>query len=308
MTDISNAKQNNETLQNFVSDKPLSRSLKRRVITALLALLIALTAAGTATYAWYIYQTNSRTTQVHMAAGSSTKLEIAKAYEGAYSSSIDLGAFEGTLDPVSTDKITNGFQKVFGYTNGSETQPRLIASLFGPAKTSDYFKTSLYIRTNAGKTSVYVSAMDFAKNPDSELLATAIRVGLVVHKPGKDQAVADEYIFELSDQKNPTAEYNTITGQEGWVLDSTRDDGTTVKLDPLTKDNFTSYDSATGVVTKTENAKKLFEIAGDGSGEPGQPVQVDVYIWLEGCDEDCTGYLGSLALRNFAVSFAGYQD
>ena len=36
--------------------------------------------------------------------------------------------------------------------------------------------------------------------------------------------------------------------------------------------------------------------------------QIDLYIWLEGCDEDCTGNLSSQTLKNLAVSFAGISD
>ena len=34
-------------------------------------------------------------------------------------------------------------------------------------------------------------------------------------------------------------------------------------------------------------------------------MEIDLYIWLEGCDEDCTANLANQTLRNLAVSFAG---
>ena len=40
-------------------------------------------------------------------------------------------AFTGRLNPVSTNRISGGFQKVIGFTNGTENQSNLVASLFG---------------------------------------------------------------------------------------------------------------------------------------------------------------------------------
>lgn len=44
-----------------------AKDLKRRFVTAVLALCIALLAVTAATFAWYIYNTGAHTTNVHMA-------------------------------------------------------------------------------------------------------------------------------------------------------------------------------------------------------------------------------------------------
>ena len=44
---------------------------------------------------------------------------------------------------------------------------------------------------------------------------------------------------------------------------------------------------------------------GSVSGEEGTVLMV--YIWLEGCDKDCTQNLCSTTLRNLALSFAGFE-
>ncbi len=278
-----------------------------RLLGAVMAALITLSAASVATFAWYIYNTNAHTTKVHMAAGTSTKLEISKGYNGTYSYSVDLDSFFGTLNPVSTDKITGGFQKVYGYTDGSDTQPRL-ASIFRPAESNDYFSTTLYLRTNAAKQGVYVSLIDYDHNVSSDLMATAMRVGLVVHEPGENKQVAGEYIFSLSDEQNPNREYNTYNGEEGCVLDHTKTDGSVVRLTPYDRDNYATYDAKTGLMNRTDKSLKLFELTGGREYAPGEAVQVDVYVWLEGCDSDCTGYLGKLNLKNLAISFVGYDE
>lgn len=284
------------------------RLLKIRFYTALLIALVLFAVTTLATFAWYIYNTSAHTTQVHMAAGTSTQLEISDAFDGTFGYSVNLDSFVGTLNPVSTDKIVNGFQKVVGYTDGSENRPLVLANLFGPSDSMDFFKTTLFIRSNAEKQGIYVSDISYDKDESAELLATAIRVGLVVHEPGDDAPIADEYIFAISDKKNPKAEYNTYNGYEGCVLDSTRTDGTVVEFDPLTKKNFAFYDAGTGYAQISEDAKRLLVLTGGEDYAYGTPVQIDVYVWLEGCDEDCTGYLGGLALKNLAISFVGYDE
>lgn len=42
-------------------------------------------------------------------------------------------------------------------------------------------------------------------------------------------------------------------------------------------------------------------------GSVGESVEIELYIWLEGCDEDCTSNLCRQTLRNLAVSFAGVK-
>ena len=111
-----------------------------------------------------------------------------------------------------------------------------------------------------------------------------------------------------SDKKNPEAQYNTATGKEGYVLDCMKNDGTTVSFTPYTSDAYCIYDNTTGQVELKENSLKLCTVSGTSDKEPGELVRIDLYIWLEGCDEDCTANLCSQTLKNLAVSFAGLHE
>ncbi len=276
--------------------------LKRQFVAALIAVLVALSVAVMATFAWYIYTVNAHTTNVHMAAGTSISLQISGTPDSGYGSATVLDAFVGTLDPVSTDRIGGGFQKVMGFTNGKENQPMLVANLFGAGEDNDYYMTSLYLRTNSGDMDVYLSDIGFEDSDPENPISTAIRIGIVEHATG------DEYIFAISDLKNPGAEYNTATGQEGYVLDSTRTDGTTIPFQPYTVANFCGYDKLTGAVTLRPESVPVCMVRGSGQpGEFGEAVQLDIYIWLEGCDEDCTNNLCATTLSNIALSFAGVE-
>ena len=65
------------------SDK---KQLKGKLRTGTVALLIALLAAASATYAWYVYNTSRHTTKVRMAAGAGVNLQISNSYDGTYGS------------------------------------------------------------------------------------------------------------------------------------------------------------------------------------------------------------------------------
>lgn len=91
----------------------LSRRFKRLLVT----LIVTALAAVMVTYAWYIYNANRHITDVKMAAGTGATFLISDEYNGEYKSNAGL-SFQGFLNPVSTDSIENGFQKVTGFTGG----------------------------------------------------------------------------------------------------------------------------------------------------------------------------------------------
>lgn len=286
-----------------------AKSLKGKLTTTAVALLITIVAVVSATYAWYIYNTGRHTTKVRMAAGTGVNLQISNVYKEGYKSAAMLESFSGKLNPVSTNRIEGGFQKVIGFTNGSENQPNLVANLFGKSEYSerykDYYKTSLFLRSNGKATDIYISDISFQDSDEKIPISSAIRVGFVVHKPGENQDAQSEYIFAINNAKNPEAQYNTATGKEGYVLDSDRTDGTTVAFKPYTSDAYCNYNQETGETTLKSGSKSLCTVTGTADGKPGTPVEIEVYIWLEGCDEDCTGNLGNETLQKLAISFAG---
>lgn len=282
-----------------------AKQLKTRLTSSMIAVFLLLFASLAATYAWYIYNTSRHTTNVKMAAGTGVNLQISNTYDGDYSSATVLAKFPGQLVPVSTNRISGGFQKVTLFKNGEEGQAPLVTDTFTGGQTSDYYHTKLFLRTTGGTTDIYLSDIGYEDSDEENPISSAIRVGLVVHQPGENQQPEAEYIFAISDKKNPQAQYNTDDGEEGHVLDSTRTDGTTVPFTPYTSDAYCNYNKSTGEVTLKQNSQKICTVSGDGEGKAGRSVEVEVYIWLEGCDEDCTSNLSGTTLQNLALSFAG---
>lgn len=182
-------------------DNSSKKKLRGRLTSGTVALLIALLAVISATYAWYVYNTGRHTTKVRMAAGAGVNLQISNSYNGTYGSAAVLESFSGQLNPVSTNRISGGFQKVLGFTNGTENQSNLVASLFGSGDYSDYYKTSLFLRTNGNPTDIYISDIGFEDSDESKPISSAIRAGFVVHSVGQNQPTVAEYIFAISDKK-----------------------------------------------------------------------------------------------------------
>ena len=93
----------------------------------------------------------------------------------------------------------------------------------------------------------------------------------------------------------------------GYVLRHDKTDGSTVDFSDrlLTADNLCEYNEATGAVTLKEKSVSIGTISGDGKGGFGTPMKVDVYLWLEGCDRDCTVNLSGQTMELLALKFAG---
>lgn len=295
---------------NSIQGKSSAKRLKGKFTLAFLVCLITLLAVVAATYAWYIYNTGRHTTKVRMAAGTGINLQISNTYDSNYQSSAMLKSFNGKLNPVSTNRIQDGFHRATGFQNTNNQRTGMLANVFGKAQYNDtykdYYKTSLFLRTNGKKTDIYISDIAFEDSKKEAPISSAMRVGFVVYRPGQTRQVADEYIFAISDAKNPKAHYNTATGKEGYVLD--KNGHTTKDYKLYTRKNYCVYDETTGETTLKPNAQKLCAVSGTSDGKPGTPVRIDVYIWLEGCDEDCTENLADQTLNKLAISFAGVEE
>lgn len=288
------------------------KALRRDFFQSLLVVLLVICLVPATIYAWYIYNTNAKTTQVHLAAGSSVQLQISNAYDGDYGSATVLDTFRGALVPVSTNSISNGFQKVSGFTkeeNDSQMES-ILATYFSPSfeKDYDYYKTLLFIRTNSSDLSIYVQDIGYEDSDLENPISSALRLGLQVHAPGNNQPVISEYIFEINQEKNPKKQYNTKTGKEGYVIDSLKVDGSTLLFKPFSSSNFVDYEKNTGKVTKKEDSLCICTISNPEEGVQSEPIQIDVYVWLEGCDEDCYNNLCGQYLKNLSISFAGIKE
>lgn len=297
--------QGSKTLENAKKNGTSKSRLRFRLLVTMIVLLVMFASFVGVTFAWYVYQTGARTSDIRMAVGTGSTLQISNQYDGSYGNSTVMDVFRGALVPVSTNSIINGFQKVTDFTDAA-TIDKKKAYLFGAVDTTEYYKTTLYLRVGGEKQTIYLSDIGYEDDDPANPISTAIRMGFVVHKAGLNQPVDKEYIFAINGAANPKANYNTATGEEGYVLDSTKTDGTTIPFTNLyTSDHFCNYDPATGAVTLKEKSLPMLVLEGGADKGYGTPVQVDVYVWLEGCDKDCYNNICGKMLTKIALSFAG---
>ena len=305
------------------------RQLRRQLAFAFAALLIAFAATAAATFAWYIYNTSAHTTKVKLAAGTSINLQISNQRDGKYESAATLNpdggagqSFVGILTPVSTNDVRAGFQKAVGFeSSGTGTGlGELWARAFGLSQPEeqDYYKTSLYLRTNAPAVDVYLADIDYGapdgsggvtKTQQDRMMSTAMRIGFVVYAPGSDSEVTAQYIYALNEEDHITAPNNNTApgqsfGQTGSFAMDPANLGQVVAFTPYSKANFCEYDRATGAVETAAQSVRLCPLSGSGT-EYGAATRVDVYLWLEGCDPDCTNELCGMTLSNLSILFAG---
>ena len=177
------------------------KKIKAKIYRGVVGTFDYISGGGFCNICWYIYNTSQHTTNVRMAAGAGVNLQISNAYNGVYGSSAVLESFSGQLVPVSTNKISAGFQKVTEFASGYQTKTGLAASIFGNGEQNDYYHTSLFLRTTGGTLDIYLSDIGFEDSDEASPISSAIRLGLVVHKVGEHQAPDNEYIFSISDKK-----------------------------------------------------------------------------------------------------------
>ena len=101
--------------ENNKSEISSRKKLKNRLTTGTFALLIALLAVVSATYAWYVYNTGRHTTKVRMAAGAGVNLQISNSYSGTYGSAAVLDSFSGSLNPRQTHEWLATANSIFFY-------------------------------------------------------------------------------------------------------------------------------------------------------------------------------------------------
>ena len=282
------------------------RKWKIQFVVGSAVLLISLISLISVTFAWYVYQMEVSTSDIHMAVGTGNALQISNQYDGVYGTSTVIDEFHGALVPVSTNRILGGFQKVTGFTEDPNKPKRLVATFFGESATADYYKTTLFLRVSGKQQDLYIADIGYEDSDKNNPVSTAIRIGFVIHEPGQDKPPAKEVFIAINTNSNPRADYNTATGEEGYVLDSSKTDGSTVRMEGvMTPDNYCFYNPNNGEVFLNPLSKAICTLPGGESGNYGTPVQIDVYVWLEGCDKDCCDNLSGNMLKKVALSFAG---
>ena len=260
------------------------------------------------TYAWYVYNTGRHTTKSTY--GSRSRNQSADQPMPTMVFMV-LPPYWTAFPASSIRYRRTGSAEVFRKCSASQTErktsPIWWRICLEEATTVITIKTSLFLRSNGKSTDIYLSDIGFEDSDENNPISSAIRAGFVIHQAGLDQPTENEYIFEISDKKESAGGVQHGDRRRGLRSGQHKTDGTTVPFQPYNEEAYCIYDKDTGEVTKKEGSLKLCTVTGTSDGKPGTPVQIDLYIWLEGCDEDCTGNLSSQTLKILRFPLREFQ-
>ena len=295
-----------------MKDNKSIKALKKQMAAAVAMVCVAGVALGSSTYAWFINNTKVTAEKVDVTAKAANNLLITHGdgtTDAKWGTVATLATYDSTnFAPVST--IGADSYKVLEFykdTNWkTDTDGKYNASEFTSAAAGkEYYKDTVTLKASQ-KSNLYLDKETVfeiaakAEQATSNDTATTLRVALVVN--GKGTATYNgAYIYQV-DKDELTDRYNTtlltldadgvkkaISGENasaaivGKNIDTTN--GVTKYLyagKTNTAPNLARVPENNEMVTELNDADVLYQFTA-----PDDTVTVDVYIWMEGCDEDC---------------------
>lgn len=272
------------------------KALKRSASLSVLWILIALLAIAGATYAWFTFSsaTNIEPNQGSTISDGDASLLIANSKNGNFDKECKLlvDNADGELVPVSTDSLDAFYKSIAQDTSG-------ISILYADATAdvpSSTLHGSVYLTCEQGALDVYFFGPRLNFGQDTQALA-AMRLGLKITKGNN----ARTYILNLDSMGDTSGAKRTVTVPEnGTVVASANNDGTAKYVKDPAEDIASYFASVTG---KDDTAPKAGRNKLTTVNE-GEIVQVEYWLYLEGCDDNCSNPVQSkdVALQ---LSFAG---
>lgn len=310
-------------------EHPRQQQRKRTAVWLLLILLLLLPLCTVATYTWFAISRTPKVSDMEMTINSNVGMQIAwyaNAPEEAWSQHLSFGdavPIKTTLSPVTwSDEQGAFYTTVYGYDGRTLAMDRRLSDdTDANGENGRYVKFTFYARSDEhmdvalapantdptrsalGGTYLFGTPLwnDEAKSHyDGGYGAqNAIRVGFRVTKLNPDDGTQGDSTFIIYE---PNADAHS-QGPEGYQSTASVDGtdnlvpedrllrqtaGRWYERSPVVRDEFQWY---TG---EFEGETKMFDIA------PDEMVKIDVYIWLESMDADCTNTvtLGSQLFAN----------
>lgn len=239
----------------------------KKLIPALCMLLVAAALMGTSTFAWFSMNTQVAATGMQVKATTSKNLVISNnSTKGEGEAASATSSFSGivTLSPASTQTLasTQNFFKVNGekidYTTGAMKDGAAVtaATPVTSGTTGEVVKHTFYIRVDGATddtfSKLYVSGITLSTS--SRNITKALRVGVV----------SGSYGYIYAPVNGATVEYKGLVSAGTYGTNSV-----------VADENVT----LTAVNTDTATL---------GAVSSSAYTTVDVYIWYEGQDENCT--------------------
>lgn len=250
-----------------------TKDLKKTALLATIAVLIAFVLLGSATYAWFTYNSKVSTDKITAKTSGGNVGLLLSETRNPFVATTECAivqvntAKQEELFPVSTADLVT-----FVYNNGAKLTDE-----------TSYYHGQIYVQaTGAGivqtRMAIYLdNTEDLFVNDENNKLLNAARIGLVFEG-------LDPVIMRLSDENNPATEQVDNTMLNGVRVES----GKPIYMDSAGNVSLVDDPSISvtelGIKTNTK-ARPLAKL------EIGKIYQLDIYFYLEGTDPDCSGSL-----------------
>ncbi len=286
-----------------------SKAIKRQLIAALAMVLVAALALGSSTYAWFVTNTKVKASAANITATAASSLLISAAGANEWATTYEFTDSNTTFAPVSTIGTNDGTaftffkQKDWAKDEGQSNAITVnkVADLEAAEKTGGanpfYYEKSFDIKA-AQACKLYLDR-DTTFTGTAGTMNKTLRLALVVKK--SDNSHVKTVIYQVDRAANGTAanRFNTTlasTGCDGIATAVSAvglEDAVTAaamavtvptEYDIVTQGLLATADPTNGLnPTTLENADVLYEFR-----QPNEVCKVTAYIWMEGCDYDCT--------------------
>ena len=268
---------------------------KKALMSSVAMLLVAIVALSGATYAWFSANTDATVSPIYLRTERQSSLVladdvIANADTATFTSSLSVNWLQ-TLQPVSGSVNTTtgaiSFKKAIAnseaMTGNEDTTP---VSGIQNGATTDYLQKTILVKSSV-KSQVILKSVSGAGDLANALrIAVKIGTSTIVYAPGNDDGASDN---------DTTRSVNVVTG------------GPTSSITDVTYSdlyNATSAATAKSITFGTASIGTLgtTQIASDLTANTAAEMQIT--IWLEGNDKDCTNELAGKTIGTWANDFS----
>ena len=262
--------------------------------------LVAAVALGSSTYAWFVNNTKVTAEAAKMTAKTAYTLQISQGEKASNASSVWAtthtwadGATAKELSPVSTIGALNGSNLLDFMTDDAwitaaadatnVSKGGTYANTFKTAEDTQYIKESFEIK--ASQPCQLILDSDTAVTAGASELDRVLRMALVI--TDKDDNTTVNF-YEVNDGAATETGYNTTSTDADGISKAINSSGVVATLDSgviysTLADGKNTGNGASAIMPKQTGTSVLYTFT-----EAEEYVTVTAYIWMEGCDYDCT--------------------
>lgn len=267
------------------------KKLTRKITLSLVAILFAVIALGTTTYAWFTLGTTASVGTVEGKVTSGEGIEISLDGETWVNTLTEKMLSDYVTAKASTLNLTDVTKSgtTFMKNNGKADGETAIAN-------TDYLVLPIQVRAigDAVKHKLYVNSVNIKDNKTTETAITWT-ADVAFNTKGDAVTVGKEIKLYASDAARVTFEYDTNKATFYTTHNDTTytDEDTTTVADGFAKNYATAkgYDT---LPTFVPDETTLVKAAGDKTAETlivdaltEAPITINVYVWLNGYDAHC---------------------